>query len=141
MVAVSSNQPPYLDTSTPVDLNEQEFRICNKCGEKKRIDEFYRKTKAYDGLDTICKACQIENNRRRRKREKDAIGLQEAALGYEDPWRQLAAAVLHKAVRDWKNRRFKDRYELIMFFRSEWFDVLCFVVELDPEVVRGELEV
>lgn len=141
MVAVSSNQPSYLNTSAPVVSEELRSKICNKCGEPKQLEEFYRKTKAFDGRDTICKACQIENNRRRRALRQAQGSNQGEAGGYEDPWRQLAAAVLHKAVKDWKNRRFKDRYGLWMFFRSEWFEVLCFVVELDPGVVRGKLGV
>lgn len=149
-------QPSYLDASAadvssgfdtcfdcaPDGAPLSTEKPCNKCGEVKDLEKgFYRKSKAHDGRDTICKACQVENNRRKREQEKAESGGRVADSGYEDPWRQLAAAVMHQAVKDLGNKRFKDRYGLIMFFKSAWFEVLCDIVELDPGVVRKELGV
>jgi hypothetical protein len=55
-----------------------------------------------------------------------------------DGHRDLAAAILHQAVQEWKNQSNKP---LRQFFASDWFDVLADYLDLDPDVVRERIGV
>ena len=83
--------------------------------------------------------------------------------GTSEGYRQLAAAILHQAVKDWKRfgalltpttkgaheafelartERFgTPRTELLVFFRSWWFRYLCDSLDLDPLVVARAAKV
>ena len=44
-----------------------ETKKCTKCGEIKNTCEFYKNSKAKDGLKTWCKTCHLEDSRKREK--------------------------------------------------------------------------
>ena len=64
--------------------------------------------------------------------------VQQVGTQVRDGYRQLAAAIIHQAVKDWKCHPSKD---LKQFFTSDWFDLLVDYLELDPDVIRERLGV
>ena len=56
---------------------------------------------------------------------------------------KLALAILYQAVFDWRNQRSKGKYDsdLITFFSSNWFDDLCYLVDLHPDNIRRQLNI
>jgi hypothetical protein len=83
--------------------------------------------------------------------------------GTSENYRQLAAAILHQAVKDWNRfgalrtpttkgahdafdlaraeKFHTPRTELLVFFRSWWFRFLCDALDLDPAVVARAAKV
>lgn len=50
---------------------------------------------------------------------------------------RLAAAILIKTIEDWKNP--ENHKEIEIFLKSEWFNELTEIVQLDPNTIREKL--
>ncbi|NJC95869.1 MAG: hypothetical protein FIB03_05950 [Anaerolineae bacterium] len=50
---------------------------------------------------------------------------------------RLAAAILIKAIEDWKKP--ENHKEIEIFLKSEWFSELTEIVQLDPNTIRQKL--
>ena len=58
----------------PVGVVFVESKVCTKCKETKPLSNFWKQTKASDGLNTWCKSCvSIGMRNHARKRKKEAI--------------------------------------------------------------------
>jgi hypothetical protein len=55
-----------------------------------------------------------------------------------NPWRGLAAAIIHSAVNQHKKGG-KPRQASMVFFNSEWFEELADFVEIHPDRIRKHL--
>ena len=56
-----------------------------------------------------------------------------------DPWRDLAAMVLLKAVEDLKGNNVTEKHSARNFLKSEWGAILLTFLGLDPIAVRERL--
>jgi hypothetical protein len=56
----------------------------------------------------------------------------------ENPYRQLACAIIDQAVTDWRVEKYRKHYrdEVYSWFNSASFEFLANYVDLDPNVVR-----
>ena len=57
---------------------------------------------------------------------------------YKDGYRQLAAAIIHEAVKEWK---YYPSVLLKQFFLSDWFELLADYLDISPDVVREKIGV
>lgn len=48
-------------------------KVCTRCGLPRPAGDFHRHPKMRDGLSSWCRACQVENNRKWRADNRDAI--------------------------------------------------------------------
>ena len=60
------------------------FKPCCKCGVEKPHDEFYRRTKAYDGLTAHCKECDRKAPWRQEKTRRDYDYKRKYGISLED---------------------------------------------------------
>lgn len=54
-----------------------------------------------------------------------------------NPYKDLASAILYRAIMDWKYHRDRD----VEFFQSDWFEDLCSLSFVDPFIIREKLEI
>jgi len=116
-------------------LAEKECRVCH---EVLPLSGFDRKRDARDGHTSICKACHAADARERNEQRKTETPVDDGCITPGNPYVYLARTVIKFAVRDWK-RRNAPRHELILFFRSAWFEDLSDLAGLNPEVIRERL--
>lgn len=50
-----------------------QLKRCSKCGEKKDINEFYKRKKSKDGLMSCCKSCSLNNTKKYYLRNKTEV--------------------------------------------------------------------
>lgn len=56
-----------------------------------------------------------------------------------DPYKALATAVLIQAIKDRRNPKL--RQEVYEFFQSAWFEDVCDLARVNPDVVREKLHI
>ena len=54
-------------------MEEIKTKVCHKCGRELTIDHFCKCSRSKDGLQSVCKSCQVEYNRNRQKYIKSLI--------------------------------------------------------------------
>jgi hypothetical protein len=65
--------------------------------------------------------------------------MRKSKSAYHDPYKALAAAILLRAVKD--RRWTKYRQEVNEFFQSPWFEDLCDLAGIAPDVARQAMHV
>lgn len=58
----------------------------------------------------------------------------------EDRIQYLAVDIIKQAIFDLKSDEEKDRKTAKEFFKSEWFNDLCTIAEIEPDRVTGKLK-
>lgn len=57
----------------------------------------------------------------------------------DEPYKALATAVIMQAIRDRRNPKL--RAEVYYFFKSAWFEDICDLARVNPDVVREKLHI
>ena len=57
----------------------------------------------------------------------------------DDPYKALATAILMQAIKDRRNPKL--RSEVFEFFQSAWFEDVCDLARVNPDVVREKLHI
>lgn len=68
------------DAARTIELNKK--KVCNKCGETKRLLDFYKKSGAGDGRENVCKRCR--NLRQREVKAMRPAVKKEPKISYTD---------------------------------------------------------
>lgn len=118
-----------------IEIAEKECRVCH---EVLPLSGFDRRRGSRDGHTTICKACHATDARERNELRKAEMLDDDGCITPGNPRVYLARAVIKFAIRDWK-RKNAPRHELLLFFRSAWFEDLADLAGIDPDVVRERL--
>ena len=109
-------------------------KLCRVCGEYYPLSAFYKRNATQ--YASSCKACEsarrkevLDGEREVRRHEMEWVG----DRGYA----YLGLAIIRQAVMEWRHG--KHTHELILFFRSQTFELMCDGAGLHPDWVRASI--